>query len=229
MRTARKTLVGVALVAMFVTGCEWNFETLDGQSNGPAGRIDAEVGRRGDPLSSTTADPTPSTSTPNTATCATRTTQAPAGHSRRSTARGGTNGRVNSYVGRFTAAVLYNGRPHVFYYSQATGDLRHGYWNGIAWAFETLDGAGGGGGRVNADVGEYNAVMLYNGRPHLFYYDASDGNLRHGYWNGIAWAFETLDGAGGGGGRIDSNVGAVQRRHALQRATAPLLLGSEHG
>jgi len=100
-----------------------------------------------------------------------------------------------SDMGQENTALLYNGRPHVFYWDGSTGDLRHTYWNGIAWAFETLDGAGGGNGRIDATVGEYSSAVVYNGRPHVFYWDDA-GNLRHAYYNGITWAFETLDGPG---------------------------------
>ncbi len=79
-------------------------------------------------------------------------------------------------------AILYNDRPHVFYYDDTNGNLRHGYWNGAAWSFETLDGAGGPNGRIVADMGFYNEAFLYNGRPHNFYYDATNGNLRHAYF-----------------------------------------------
>ncbi|MCZ7531763.1 MAG: hypothetical protein M5U31_16370 [Acidimicrobiia bacterium] len=109
---------------------------------------------------------------------------------------GGRPGHTNNDVGRPSAAMVYNGRPHVFYYDETDGDLRHAYYNGVAWAFEVLDGAGGGGGRTNHYVGEGTTVLLYNNRPHVFYYDDTDGSLRHAYYNGVAWAFETLDGNG---------------------------------
>ena len=108
---------------------------------------------------------------------------------------GGPNGRVVSNVGEYGATILYNGRPHVFYHADALNSLRHAYYNGTTWAFETLDGVNG---RINATVGvEQRRTILYNGRPHAFYYDANNGNLRHAYYNGSAWGFETLDGAGG--------------------------------
>ena len=63
---------------------------------------------------------------------------------------------------------------------------RHTYCNGVAWIFETLDGDGGANGRVDAAVGQYSAALLYNGRPHVFYRDDSDKQLRHAYFNGSA-------------------------------------------
>ncbi|MCZ7531762.1 MAG: hypothetical protein M5U31_16365 [Acidimicrobiia bacterium] len=67
----RVLLVGVVVAALFATGCEWNFETLDGHQNGPSGQVSADVGAYG-------------------------------------------------------SSVIYNGRPHVFYYASG-GDLRHAY------------------------------------------------------------------------------------------------------
>jgi hypothetical protein len=120
---------------------------------------------------------------------------------------GGANGRVNANVGPFNAVTLSSGQPHVWYYNETSGDLRHGWWNGATWSFETLDGAGGASGRVNADVGAFDAVTLYGGQPHVWYYNETGGDMRHGWWNGAAWSFETLDGAGGANGRINANVG----------------------
>ncbi len=120
---------------------------------------------------------------------------------------GGGNGRVVSNVGFYNSAILYNGRPHVFYYDFNGKELRHGYWNGVAWAFEILDGNGGGNGRTTQSVGRYPDALLYNGRPHVFYENGAMGHLRHGYWNGVAWAFEILDGNGGPNGRTTNDVG----------------------
>ena len=122
--------------------------------------------------------------------------------------RCGPNGRTPNNVGVYNAAVLYGGRPHVFYYDNTGSDLRHGYWNGQFWAFETLDGNGGPNGRTSNDVGTFSSVVLYGGRPHVFYYDEDfGGTLRHGYWNGQFWAFEVLDGNGGPDGRTGHDVG----------------------
>lgn len=108
-------------------------------------------------------------------------------------------------MGDHSAVVLIDGRPHVFYRGLQT--LRHAYYNGLFWAFETLDGEGGPHGRTNANVGAFNAVVLYGGRPHVFYQDATNRNLRHAYFTGTAWGFETLDGAGGPNGRIVADTG----------------------
>ncbi|MCZ7531766.1 MAG: hypothetical protein M5U31_16385 [Acidimicrobiia bacterium] len=46
---------------------------------------------------------------------------------------------------------------------------------------------------MESNVGRYSSVLLYNGRPHVFYWDQNSGGLRHAYDNGQFWAFETLD------------------------------------
>jgi len=120
---------------------------------------------------------------------------------------GGAGGRTTNIVGLYNAVTIYGGQPHVWYYDFSAGDLRHAWWNGTAWSFETLDGDGGAGGRTTNDVGRDNAVTIYGGQPHVWYWDNSQGDLRHAWWNGAAWSFETLDGAGGANGRTTNNVG----------------------
>ena len=47
---------------------------------------------------------------------------------------------------------------------------------------------------VGAGIGGFNAALLYNGQPQDFYWDTATNSLRHAWWNGAAWNFETLDG-----------------------------------
>ncbi len=106
----------------------------------------------------------------------------------------GGNGRSPTGVGQFTSVTLFGGMPHVFYYRASTltvpnGDLRHAWWDGAQWRFETLDG----GGLAGPSVGQYTATTLVDGLPHVWYYDATNGGLRHASWSGLAWVFETVD------------------------------------
>lgn len=112
---------------------------------------------------------------------------------------GGSNGRTGNDTGLFNDVVVWGGTPHVFYFDNTAGELRHAWWNGRTWLFETLDGQGGSGGRIFADVGPFSSVVVWDNQPHVFYYDDSGGTLRHGWWTGRTWLFETLDGAGGSG------------------------------
>ena len=99
-------------------------------------------------------------------------------------------------VGQYTSAVIYGAGPQVFYYDDTAGVLRHTWWTGAQWGFETLDGLGGKAGQVNRSVGSDTAATIYGGSPHVWYYDIDNGDLRHAWWTGSAWGYETLDGAG---------------------------------
>ncbi|MCZ7531768.1 MAG: hypothetical protein M5U31_16395 [Acidimicrobiia bacterium] len=83
--------------------------------------------------------------------------------------------------GEFTSALTHNGRPHVLYWDRTNGNLRHAYYTGTSWLFETLDGEGGANGRINTDVGPFTSTVLYKDRVHVFYWDRTSARLRHGY------------------------------------------------
>ena len=78
--------------------------------------------------------------------------------------------------------------------------MRHAWWDGARWQFETLDGLGGGSGQTTDHVGGYNSALAYKGQPQDFYWDSSASTMRHAWWGGGTWRFETLDGAGTGSG-----------------------------
>ena len=74
-------------------------------------------------------------------------------------------------------------------------DLRHGWWNGVRWTFETLDGDGNGPGRIGSRTGQAPTVVMVGDVPHVFYggLHPSTG-LRHAWFDG-GWGYETLDGS----------------------------------
>jgi hypothetical protein len=123
---------------------------------------------------------------------------------------GGAGGRINGDVGIGTTAVVYNSALHIFYFDQGNGDLRHAIYNGSSWSFETLDGAGGASGRLNATLGYHPTVTAFGTGLQLFYYDASGTNLRHAWINtsGDSWHFEDLDGTGGGVSQTEGSLGS---------------------
>lgn len=112
-------------------------------------------------------------------------------------------GRVRGDVGYDPAAVLYGGSPHVFYAGRDPGlfpdySLRHAWSTPTGWRYETLDGLSADtAGRITGNVGFCAEALLYGGEPHVWYHDFSGGDLRHAWWTGSSWRFETLDGAGG--------------------------------
>lgn len=120
---------------------------------------------------------------------------------------GGSSGRTADAIGPRTAAITYGTQLRVFAYDATTGDLRWGTKSATGWSFATLDGAGGTAGRIDANVGEDQAAAVYRGQLYVVYYDRTHGDLRLARFDGAAWAFRTLDGAGGTAGRVSGNVG----------------------
>ncbi len=120
---------------------------------------------------------------------------------------GGDNGRVNADVGMFTKATEYDGKLYISYYSPQKHSLRIGYLDNSGWHFETLDGEGGDNGRVNADVGQDIAMSHFGDSLQLYYFDATNSNLRHAWADVNGWHFENLDGSADSVSRKDSFVG----------------------
>ncbi|MEZ5171426.1 MAG: hypothetical protein R3A49_11865 [Acidimicrobiia bacterium] len=194
--------------AYYVPGGGWGFETLDG-NGGPNGRTIADVGRFGAALDYRGRPQVFYYDFTN-------------GLLRRGEWTGhtwifenfdgdfnGARGRISADVGDVTnATAVYDWVPHVFYWDRTDGYLRHGYWDGANWQRETIDGNGAGNGRVPWDAGQFPSVVMYNGRPHVFYQDTHFSDLRHGYYADGAWFFETLDGhRNGPNGQTSSSVG----------------------
>ncbi|MBV8195314.1 MAG: hypothetical protein JOY80_07275 [Candidatus Dormibacteraeota bacterium] len=124
---------------------------------------------------------------------------------------GGSNGAETASVGTDNSAVIYNGQLQDFYRDTTHGTLRHAVWTGSSWFFESLDGPSvtGGNGRTGDSVGQYNSAVIYNGQLQDFYFDLSNGLMRHAVWTGSGWFFESLDGpsVSGGNGRTSNFVG----------------------
>jgi hypothetical protein len=114
----------------------------------------------------------------------------------------GSTGQVGNYAQTITVGTSV----HVFFYDIAGGNLRHGWTDNAGWHFETIDGAGGGNGQVNADVGGMPYPIVYNNQLYVAYHDFTDGTLRLASQSGGVWSVQTLDGAAGAGGRTADNV-----------------------
>jgi hypothetical protein len=75
--------------------------------------------------------------------------------------------------------------------------LRHDWWDGSRWNFETLDGPGSAySGHTTDAVGSSDSMVVYNGQLHVLTADSTASSLRHDWWDGSRWNFETIDGSG---------------------------------
>jgi hypothetical protein len=112
---------------------------------------------------------------------------------------GGTRGRTDSdVVGAYGLSVAALGPSHeyahVFYSDVTRQELRHAWWNGSEWTFEALDGDRTTNGRTDGETGQAPAVVNLDGVPHVFYSGLNTG-LRHAWFAGGQWGYETLDGS----------------------------------
>ena len=69
-------------------------------------------------------------------------------------------------------AIDGGGRPHVSYWDGDSRDLVYAWHDGGTWYSQFVDGDG-------ADVGEANSIVLRGNETHLFYYDETNGALKH--------------------------------------------------
>jgi hypothetical protein len=61
-------------------------------------------------------------------------------------------------------------------------------------AFPGITVGGGSGEGSSQPHTQSEASLLFNGETQLFYYDASNGDLRYSWYDGTNWHFENLDG-----------------------------------
>jgi hypothetical protein len=109
-------------------------------------------------------------------------------------------GSTSSRGGGETAVVLDGGKPHVFYHDVAEDSLRHAQAISESdWAGGRVDGrvVSGVPGSIDTDVGSGVSAVLSDGSPHAFYYDETNGDLRHVWRGSSGWRAETLDGTNG--------------------------------
>jgi hypothetical protein len=138
-------------------------------------------------------------------------------------------GQTRADVGVFPVSVLFRDELNVFYHDQTFGNVRVASKRPTGdWKFEKLDGGGGPTGRTKHTVGNGGMeAVQFADQLSLFYYDSDSGNLRHAWKKfGSNWAFETLDGAGGPGGRIDAKVGETVAATTVPIATPPNVMMS---
>ncbi|HEX4290766.1 MAG TPA: putative Ig domain-containing protein [Trebonia sp.] len=120
-------------------------------------------------------------------------------------------GRTADHVGSAVSVTQMNGDAQVYYYDATRESLRHAWWTGSAWQFETLDGPGSVVARHDGDrVGSAVSVTEITNGPQVYDADGTAHSLRHAWWTSAGWQFETLDGPGAKvSGRTGNEVGAA--------------------
>ena len=112
---------------------------------------------------------------------------------------GGSDGNMG---GAIAATVDSNGTLQVFYQDATDGTLHHLYYD-TSWHFETFDGSsssvGGNVGNMGGAIAVTTATISDTGSGNtiqVFYQDATDGTLRHAYYD-TSWHFDIIDGSSG--------------------------------
>ena len=112
-----------------------------------------------------------------------------------------------SDLGLNPVAMMYGDTLQLFYYDRGHGNLRHAYANNTGWHFENLDGNRGSMANYDSDVGANISMTILNDALHVFYYDKSQGNLRHGWSDNLGWHFNNQDGNVGSIGNNNTDTG----------------------
>ncbi|MEO6469259.1 MAG: esterase-like activity of phytase family protein [Acidimicrobiia bacterium] len=116
---------------------------------------------------------------------------------------GSGSGVTNRHFGDGNTLLKFGTQLHGFYRDTTNSSLAHSWWDGTRWNTETLDGTGSTtAGHTGNDVGANVASIVYNGQLQLFYGDATTGKLRHAWWDGARWNFESFDTKSAGSGTI---------------------------
>jgi hypothetical protein len=190
-------------------GARWFFLTIDGPSSTLAGHTTAAVGSA---ISATLLAGQPQVYYDDAGAGSLRWARKTSAGWRFETLDGPSStlaGHTGDHVGASVSVTQMNGNPQVYYYDATRRSLRHAWWTGSGWQFETLDGAGSAISGHSADqVGSSVSVTAMINGPQVYYADATAHALRHAWWTSAGWQFETLDGAGSKlSGRTGGQVG----------------------
>ncbi|MFA4987138.1 MAG: CFI-box-CTERM domain-containing protein [Candidatus Brocadiia bacterium] len=105
-----------------------------------------------------------------------------------------------------------SGRPSVAFYKvdgSRAGSLYFSYWDGVTWHTEFVDGNQPNGSQAvttAVNVGLYAKLVLDSvGRPHIAYYDSTNGNLKYALRSvGGGWSTTLVDAGGAANGDVGS-------------------------
>jgi Putative Ig domain len=200
-----------ALHRAWWNGARWFFLTIDGPTSRLAGHTGARVGSA---VSATLLGGRPQVYYDDAGAASLRYGRETAAGWRFETLDGPAStlpGHTADHVGSAVSVTQMNGNPQVYYYDATRRSLRHAWWTGAAWQFETLDGHGSAiAGHDGDQVGSAVSVTAMLNGPQVYYTDATAHSLRHAWWTSGGWQFETLDGPGSRlSGHTGSQVGAT--------------------
>ena len=199
-----------ALHCAWRKGGRWFFLTIDGPTSLTAGHTGSRVGSA---VSATLLGGRPQVYYDDDGASSLRYAEQTAAGWRFETLDGPSStlpGHTADHVGSAVSVTQMNGNPQVYYYDVTRRSLRHAWWTGSAWQFETLDGPGSviAGHRSDLVGSAVSVTEMMNG-PQVYYTDATAHSLRHAWWTSGGWHFETLDGPGSTiSGRTGNQVGA---------------------
>ena len=123
---------------------------------------------------------------------------------------GGSNSlrSTNNTVGITPETITYKDVLYTFYYDSTDRDLKLATADSNGWNYRTIDGNSTSNGKVTADVGRAVAATIFNDMLHIYYYDATNGAMRHAWFTTANdWSYETLDGSIGSVSGKVANVG----------------------
>jgi hypothetical protein len=94
----------------------------------------------------------------------------------------------------------YASKQFIAYSDSKAGDLKFATLNGASWTKTTLDGNSSANGKTQDDVSGYISTCIEKNSKseilHFFYGDLTEKDLRHAWFDGKHWSYETVDGNG---------------------------------
>lgn len=94
----------------------------------------------------------------------------------------------------------FAGKQYIAYSDSKAGDLRFATLVGTTWNKSTIDGNASTAGKTKDDVSGYISSCIEKTSKteilHLFYGDVTEKDLRHAWFDGKRWSYETVDGNG---------------------------------
>jgi hypothetical protein len=121
----------------------------------------------------------------------------------------GAIGHKDANLGDTSTVTTIGTSLQLYYYDDTNGNLRHAWTDASGWRFENLDGDPGAIGHKDANLGLNPAVTALGSNIQLYYYDSTNGNLRHAWTGTNGWNFENLDGDTGSIGRKNADLGLM--------------------